>query len=221
MLERSDRPHLARVPARPGRSAADAGMRAAPLAADRRPDPRRQGVAARRPPRVRAGALPGEPVEITLRKRRRKLVGEVEDPYCERRALMLHVAPSARPRGTRRSAGDRIAPASRPPARPRGRVYGIELTAQQLEAEKDQIRVEHVGLAIVADRSEIAALVGGHPRRSCRACLATRSSCDTCSSDARPLAVCRQHVHEVDVPPSDNQLVVVAGTRGRCRPSSE
>ncbi len=36
--------------------------------------------------------------------------------------------------------------------------HGIELAAHELEAQVDQVRVQHVGLAVVANRGELAAI---------------------------------------------------------------
>src|SRR5262245_10790189 len=89
----------------------------------------------------------------------------------------------------------------------------IELAAHELEAQIDQIRVQDVGLAVVANRAHLAATVRRPYFRAAYPELAGQADELRREIERRTAAraVARQHVHHVDVPPViAAEIIVVA-----------
>src|SRR5690606_5530125 len=82
----------------------------------------------------------------------------------------------------------------------------VEHAAQELEAKVDQIRVQHVVLAVVADRRNLTAHEALPDARTAHAELAWKAEQHGDLLECRPRAraVTGEHVHEVDVPPVES-----------------
>ena len=110
----------------------------------------------------------------------------------------------------RRCSGARIAKHPAHPANLSCVFRRVQMTAQQFEAQIDQVGVQHIRFTVVANALEAAREVGVPNLRAVHAQLAWKTQQRGHIVQARPAAALesRQHVHQVDVPPVESAEII-------------